>query len=508
MQNQSTNNKRIAKNTIFLYVRMLITMAVGLFTSRIVLRTLGVEDYGIYNIVGGIVVLFNFVNQSLLSGTQRFLSYELGKSVPDIKTVFSACAKMHIGLSIIFFVLAETLGLWFVNTQLNVPEMRIVAVNWVYQFSVLGCIVQIIRCPYNAAIISYERMSIYAYISIIEAVLKLITALVLLIVFLDKLILYSFITFIVLTIISVIYIVYCHKNLPDVRIVKVKNNPYYKKIFNFSKWTIWGSLANMGKEQGLNLIINLFYGVALNAAVGIANQVNVHISSFVQGFQQALNPQLTKSEAVNDRSRQADLIFKSAKFSFMIMLAFAVPIMFNLDYLLYLWLGEYPEHTTSICYIIIIGVLFETLSGPLWVSIYATGRIKTYQIIIGIIALMNIPLSYISCKMGFFPEMVYVIRSVIAIVCVLTQLTFLRKYINLDIMMFINKVVIPISILILLILPLFYIKWKYFTHTNFYSFMLETIIILFYDLIIMVLIGLSKGERLFITQQISKMLKK
>ena len=505
---QSANNKRIAKNTIFLYVRMLITMAVGLFTSRVVLRTLGVEDYGIYNIVGGVVVLFNFVNQSLLSGTQRFLSYELGKSVPDIKTVFSACAKMHIGLSIIFFVLAETFGLWFVNTQLNVPETRMIAVNWVYQFSVLGCIVQIIRCPYNAAIISYERMSIYAYISIIEAVLKLITALVLLIVFFDKLILYSFITFVVLTIISMIYIVYCYKKLPGVHIVKVKNNPYYKEILNFSKWTIWGSLANMGKEQGLNLIINLFYGVALNAAVGIANQVNVHISSFVQGFQQALNPQLTKSEAGNDRARQADLILKSAKFSYIIMLALAVPIMLNLDYLLYLWLGEYPEHTTFICYIIIIGVLIETLSGPLWVSIYATGKIRTYQIVIGMIALMNIPLSYISCKLGLCPEMVYIIRSSIAVVCVLIQLVFLRKYINLDIMMFINKVIIPVSFLMFLILPLFYLKWKYFVHTTFCSFMLETIIILFYEFTIIALIGLSKEERLFIGQRIFKMLKK
>lgn len=487
---------------------MLITMAIGLFTSRIVLRTLGVEDYGIYNIVGGVVVLFNFVNQSLLSGTQRFLSYELGKEQPDVKTVFSACAKMHIGLSVIFFIVAETIGLWFVNSQLNIPETRMIAANWAYQFSVLGCIVQIIRCPYNAAIISYERMSIYAYISIVEAVLKLLTAYLLLVVYIDKLILYSIITFVLLTIVSLIYIVYSNKQLPDVRIVKVEKNPYYREIFNFSKWTIWGSLANMAKEQGLNLIINLFYGVTLNAAVGIANQVNAHISSFVQGFQQALNPQLTKSEASNDRRRQADLILKSAKFSFLIMLTLAVPIMLNLDYLLYLWLGEYPPHTTTICYIIIIGVLIETLSGPLWVSIYATGRIRTYQIVIGTIALLNVPLSYVSCKIGMAPEMVYIIRSCIAAVCVLTQLIFLRKYIGLDVMKFVSKVITPLFFLLVLLLPFFYVKWSYFSITSFYSFLVETILIILYEVIIILYVGLSKGEREFIIQRLLKTLKR
>lgn len=483
---------------------MIVTMAIGLFTSRIVLRTLGVEDYGIYNIVGGVVVLFNFVNQSLLSGTQRFLSYELGKEQPDIKTVFSACAKMHIGLSVIFFFVAETVGFWFVNTQLNIPEARMVAANWVYQFSVLGCIFQIIRCPYNAAIISYERMSIYAYISIIEAVLKLLTAYLLLVVFFDKLILYSIITFVVLTLVSLIYIIYCHKQLSDLRIIKVKKNPYYKEIFNFSKWTIFGSLANMGKEQGLNLIINLFYGVTLNAAVGIANLVNSHISSFVHSFQQALNPQLTKSEAGHNRERQADLIFKSSKFSFLIMIALAAPIMLNLEYLLYLWLGEYPLHTISICYIIIIGVLIETLSGPLWVSIYATGRIRTYQIVIGTIALLNVPLSYAFCKIGAAPEIVYITRSFISLLCVLTQLSFLRKYIELDVFNFFRKVITPLSIIVALLIPFFYIKLTYFSETSFYSFLFETIVILLYEFIAIIYIGLTKGERLFIIEQLLK----
>lgn len=489
-------------------MRMLITMAIGLFTSRIVLRTLGIEDYGIYNIVGGVVVLFNFVNQSLLSGTQRFLSYELGKEQPDVRIVFSACAKMHIGLSVIFFIVAETVGLWFVNTQLNIPETRMIAANLAYQFSVLGCVVQIIRCPYNAAIISYERMSIYAYISIVEAVLKLVTAYILLVIVLDKLILYSIVTFVVLTIVSLIYIIYCYKHLPDVRIIRVRKNPYYKEIFNFSKWTIFGSLANMGKEQGLNLIINLFYGVTLNAAVGVANQVNTHISSFVHGFQQALNPQLTRSEAGHNRDRQADLIFKSSKFSFLIMLALAAPIMLNLDYLLYLWLGEYPAHTTSICYIIIIGVLIETLSGPLWVSIYATGRIRIYQIVIGTIALLNVPLSYVFCKIGMVPEMVYITRSCIAVACVLTQLAFLRKYIELDILKFVRKVIVPLFSLISVLLPLFYIKLAYFSDTNLTSLLVETIVILLYEFIAIMFVGLSKGERLFIIQRLPKKQKK
>lgn len=482
-------------------------MAIGLFTSRIVLRALGVEDYGIYNIVGGVVVLFNFVNQSLLSGTQRFLSYELGKILPDIKTVFSACAIMHIGLSIIFFIVAETLGLWLVNTQLNLPETRMIAVNWVYQFSILGCIVQIVRCPFNAAIISYERMSIYAYISIIEAIFKLVVAYLLVVIICDKLILYSIVTFVILVIISLIYIVYCYKQLPQVRIIKINNNPYYKEIFNFSKWTIFGSLANMGKEQGLNLIINLFYGVTLNAAVGIANQVNAHISSFVQGFQQALNPQLTMSEAGKDRDRQTELILKSSKFSFIIMFALAIPIMLNLDFLLSVWLGEYPDHTTSLCSIIIIGILIETLSGPLWVSIYATGKIKIYQIVIGCIALLNIPLSFFSSKFGMPPEMVYVIRGLIAIVCICVQLCFLKIYINLNIRIFVKKVILPTSLMLLLVLPCFIIKSTYFLSTNVHSFLIESISILTYEILIIGFVGLSKYERVFVIRKVKNIIK-
>lgn len=508
MSDQSANNKRIAKNTAFLYMRMLITMAIGLFTSRIVLRTLGVEDYGIYNIVGGVVVLFNFVNQSLLSGTQRFLSYELGKEQPDVKTVFSACAKMHIGLSVIFFIVAETIGLWFVNTQLNIPEARMIAANWAYQFSVLGCIVQIIRCPYNAAIISYERMSIYAYISIVEAILKLVTAYLLLVVVFDKLILYSIFTFVVLTIVSLIYIIYCHKLLSDVRIIKVKKNPYYKEIFNFSKWTIFGSLANMGKEQGLNLIVNLFYGVTLNAAVGIANQVNIHISEFVSNFQVALNPQLTKSEVGGNRERQYGLIYKSAKFSYFIMLFLSVPIILNLDYLLTLWLGEYPPHTTSICLFIILGVLIETLSGPLWVSIFATGKVRTYQIVISAILLMNIPLAFIVGKLGLPPAGIYAIRAFIYIAALTTRLIFLKRLIGLEFTKFATNVIAPVLLVSIPLFALIFVKQQFVLDTTFVSFLVESILVVLIETVFIGWLGLNKNERDFITQTIFKKIKK
>ena len=482
MSEQATNNKRIAKNTMFLYFRMLLTMGIGLYTSRIVLQVLGIENYGIYNLVGGVVILFTFINNSLLSGTQRFLSYELGKENPNIKEVFSSCFRLHLILAFIFLIIAETIGLWFVNTKLIIPEGRLYAANWVYQFSVITCVINIIRCPLNATLIAYERMGIYAYIGIIEAILKLITVYLLFIIHIDKLISYSILTFIAMLIVLIINTVYTLKRLPEISLVKVQNKKIMNNIVNFSKWAIFGSLANVGMEQGLSIIINFFYGVIGNAAVGVANQVNSHISGFVSNFQVALNPQLTKNEASNDRERQYMLIYKSAKFSYFIMLFLAAPIILNLDYILHIWLGNYPPHTTSICMFIIIGVLIETLSGPLWVSIFATGKIRAYQITISIILLMNIPLAFIVGKIGLPPAGVYAVRASLFILALSTRLIFLRKLIDLKLINFLKNVIHPVIIVSLPLFVIIFAKYQFLPNTNFLLFTVESILIILFEI--------------------------
>lgn len=493
---------------MFLYFRMLLTMAIGLYTSRIVLQVLGVENYGIYTLVGGVVILFTFINNSLLSGTQRFLSYELGKESPNIKEVFTSCFRLHLILSVLFLIVAETIGLWFVNTQLVIPAGRLYAANWVYQFSVITCVISIIRCPLNAALISYERMGIYAYIGILEALLKLAVAYLLYISTADKLISYAILTFISMFIVLIINTIYTLRKLPEIKLVKVPDRKIMRDVVDFSKWTIFGSLANVGMEQGLSIIINFFYGVVGNAAVGVANQVNSHIVGFVNNFQVALNPQLTKNEAGKDRERQYNLIHKSAKFSFFIMLFLAVPIVINLDYILYIWLGNYPPHTTSICMFVILGVLIETLSGPLWVSIFATGKIRVYQIVISIILLMNVPLAYAVGKLGLPPAAVYAIRASIFIVALTVRLLYLKRLIDLNLLQFAKKVLYPIALVSIPLFVLIILKHQYLPNTNFLSFMIESILIVIIEIGLIGWLGLNKSERAFISKTILKKIRR
>lgn len=501
MSNTTGGNKRIVKNTLFMYLRMLLTMVVSLYTSRVVLRTLGVDDYGIYNIVGGVVVLFTFINSAMASGTQRHLSYELGKKDEgNITEVFSACLKIHLLLAVVIFILAETIGLWFLNTQMNFPANRMEAVNWVYQFSIFGCVASIVRVPYNAAIIAYERMSFYAYMGIIEAVLKLVVVYLLLFFAMDKLILYSILMFAVILLITLWFVLFCYKSFDKVRIVRVQDKKLYIRLVSFSGWALFGSVANVGLQQGINIIINIFYGVALNAAVGVANQVNAAISNFVHGFQQALNPQLVKSQAGEDKARQFQLICESSKLSFFIMFVMAFPLMANLDYLLTLWLGEYPAHTVGICNMIIVGALIECLSGPLWVTIFATGNIKTYQIVISSILLLNIPVSYIGGRFGMSSETMFAARNVIYVVAFLIRLAFLKKMINMDVHGFLCRVVIPIlKVLCVTILPIIVLmKTIMAPSDDFGMFIWQTLLICVYEVPIIYFLGLLPNERQYI----------
>lgn len=499
----SQNNKRIAKNTIYMYMRMLLIMLVSLFTSRIILQTLGKQDFGTYSIVGGVVVLFTFISSAMSTGTQRHLSYELGKTEGDVPTIFSACLKVHINLALIIFLLSETVGLWFVNTKMNLPVDRMDVVNWIYQFSILSCVISIVQVPFTAAIISHEKMSFYAYLSILDVSMKLGIVYILTVLPLDKLLLYGILLLLVNIITFTCYVIYCNAMLKDIRIVRIKDSSIYKKLLSFSGWALLGSLANVGYQQGVNILINIFYGVSLNAAVGIANQVNGAVMQFVNGFQQALNPQLVKAEATKDRSRQMDLIFKSSRFSFLIMVCFSFPLMMNLDYILVLWLGDYPEYTYEICQTIMFGTLIETLSGPLWVTVFATGKIKKYQIVISTILLCNLPFSYFGGKLGMPPYGMYFIRIVLFFVALITRLAFLSKYINLNCISFLRKVILPISLISMCLYGMYIVSDFYnFSANALGALIYQSLIYLILIVVLSFFIGLTMEERKIITTRI------
>lgn len=479
-----------------MYIRMLFLMLINFYTSRVVLKSLGAEDYGTYNVVGGVVVMFTFINAAMTTGTQRHLSFELGIPDSNIGRVFSACFNIHLWLAVLIVLLAETVGLWFLNTKLNFPEGRMAAVNWVYQLSILSCVISIIRVPYNAAIIAYEKMSFYAYIGIIEGILKLAIVFVLAYSPLDKLVYYAILMTFVITVVTIAYYVYCSRNFREIRNSKVKDKALYKHLLNFSGWTLFGSVANMARNQGITFIVNIFYGVTVNAAIGIANQVNAAISQFVTGFQQALNPQLTKAEASMDREYQTRIVNKTAKYSFLVILFCSVPILYNLDFLLSFWLGEYPTYTREFCLWIVIATLIDSVSGPLWVTIFATGKIKYYQIYISFLLLLNLPLAYACGVLNWEPQYVIVFQALVNFLAIFVRLHIMRSLIHFSIRHFAKDVFLHIIAVSLFMLPIIHIFNEYLERaTTFSQLILQTFVLMGYESVVIGFVGLSKSER-------------
>jgi len=490
----SANNKRIAKNTILLYFRMLLTMAVTLYTSMVVLKTLGVDDFGIYNIVGGVVVLFSFLNNAMSTATQRFLNFEMGKGAEgNVNRMFSMSMTAHLSIALIVVILAETIGLWFLNTQLNIPADRMNAANWVYQFTILTFCIQIIRVPYNASIIAYEKMSFYAYIGIIEVVLKLLIVFLLLFFGWDKLKLYAVLTFGVAFVVLILYKLYCNKAFATCRYNFFWDKALYKKLMSFSGWSLFGSVANVGAQQGLNILLNIFFGVAINAAMGIANQVSSAVFGFVSNFQTAFNPQIVKSYAMNDRTYFMNLIFQSSKFSYYLLLLLSIPLLISTDFILQVWLTNVPEYTASFCRLIILFLLIDAISAPLWMSVQATGEIRNYQILIGSLILLNFPLAYLALKLGYPPESVLIVRVLINLLNYAVRIFYLRTKINLPSGKYIREVILVVSLVTLLALPLpllvdhFSAGWTGLIAT--------TIVALFSTGLCIYAVGLKKSER-------------
>ena len=456
MSDTSTNNKRIAKNTLLLYVRMLFMMAISLFTSRVILGTLGVEDYGIQNVVGGIVAMFGFLNGSMSSATQRYITFALGKGDKDrLQTVFCTALQIHALIAVIIVLLGETVGLWFLYNKMQLPADRMNAAFWVLQCSIVSTVVMIVSVPYNACIIAHEKMSAFAYISVLEAVLKLVIVYLLLVFPFDKLIVLAVLTLIVQLFIRFCYSIYCHRHFEETKYRHVWDKTLFKEMNGFAVWSLWGNLSVVLYTQGLNMILNVFFGPVVNAARAIAVQVQGAVQQFVGNFQMALNPQITKNYASGNLEQMHSLMFRSARFSFLLLFFLSLPVLLETKFILTLWLKTVPDNAVIFTQIMICISLIYTTANPCVIANQATGKVKVYQMVVGGILLTILPISYIVLKLGAPAYSVFIVHFCVESVAQFTRMYMLRKLINLPVRQYLHNIYFPIvaTVAVAIILP-------------------------------------------------------
>lgn len=447
----SSKSQRIAKNTLFLYFRMLITMLVSLYTSRIILNTLGVEDYGIYNVVGGVVMMFSIINGTMATAVQRFMNYEMGKKNEErLKTVFNISIVIHIGIALIVLILLESIGVWFLNNKMNISPKRMNAANWVLQFSTFSFVATILSVPYNAAIIANEKMKAFAFISILEVSFKLLIVFSLSWFSFDKLKLYAVLMFLLSVLLRIVYGIYAKKNFKECRFKWQWNKDIFKEMTAFAGWNMIGVSSSILRTQGVNIVLNIFYGTFVNAAMGIANQVKSAIENFTNNFIVALNPQITKSFASGDKSYLMTLVFHGSKYAFYLLLFISLPIILEAEIILKLWLKTVPEYAVIFVRLTLVVSLIESLSKTLIQAMFATGKIRDYQLMVGSITLLNLPLSLLFLYWGYPPQAVFIIAIIIAIISLFVRLTMLKTMINIQVKNFLYKVVINVIIISIL----------------------------------------------------------
>lgn len=493
-----STDKLIVKNTLFLYFRMFLVMGVTLYTSRIVLEQLGVSDYGVYSIVGGIVALFGFLNSSMSSATQRYLAFDLGKKDDKkLQKTFSATLTIHLAIAIIILFFAETLGLWYVNYKVILPPERLFAANVVYQFSVLTALIGIIQVPYDSLIMAYEKMNIYAYISIVEVSLKLTLVFFLVYYPGDKLIAYGAMMFLVSLIIRIAYQIYCKKKYVVSKYKFEYDKIYFKELISYSGWNLFGGLASVSRGQGINIVLNLFFGTVANAAYGLTLQVQSATNQFVTNFQRAVNPQIIKTYSEGNLKRMQKLIIQSSKFSFLLMFLLVAPILLNTDFILNLWLKNPPKYTVIFVQLSLISILIDSVSYPFRTGVQATGHIKLYQAVVGSIQLLSIPISYVWLYLGGEPEVVFYAIIMGSFLSLIFRVYFLHKQVKLNINEFLNQVISRVLVICLLM-------YCYSLLSNYIQFESDVLKLFISGIITIVLflLGLSKKEIVKIKQLI------
>lgn len=504
----SISTKRIVKNTIFLYFRQIIIMLINLYAMRVILDKLGAEDYGIYTVVGGVVILFAFFNNALTSATQRFLNYELGKAADSrANEVFNASFILHAGISIVVVILSETVGLWFIIHRLNIPEARHVAAIWCYQFSILALIINIIRVPFHATIIAYERMDFFAFLSIFEAFLKLVIVFAISITVFDRLIVYSFFTCAVVFVVTAIYWVYSKKKYEITHFRCVKNKNTFKELVNFSAWLLTGGVADVCKSQGITMILNIFCGVIVNAAMGIAQQINTIIGQFVSNFQVAYTPQIVKSYAGREYNRFQNLVVQSMKVSFMLITFIGIPFAVNAEPVVSLWLKDVPEYTILFIRLILIDSVVYAFIGPLSSAITAVGDIKGYQVGVSIFNFLNLPISYIFLKLGAAAYFILIARFSISFIALVWRFFYLKEKIGLNPWLLILNPLLTSCIVLCISLAGTYFVFKIVDYDviRFFASCTTSVIL---NLLLFYIVLLSRSERTALVSVLKKRLVK
>lgn len=498
--NTDNNNKRIVKNTLLLYMRQLVVLSAELYISRAVLKILGVTDFGIYNVIAGVVVMFSFMMTTLSSASQRFLSFDLAKGdIKRLKETFSMVVLSSAILALFTFFLIETFSVWFLNTEMTIPEERLYAANWVLQFSILSYSVRFLSFPYLSLINSHEKMGAYAYISIADVFLKLMMVFLLTFTSNDKLVSYSILMFVDSLLITLLYRFYCHRNFAESHCVFFYERRRFMEICSFAWWNMIGLVANLLRNQGANALLNVFFNPAINAARGIAYQVNGAITSFSGNFYAAVRPQIVKNYAVGECERMQSLIMMSSRLAFYLLLLLSLPVILNVDQILGIWLDTPPDYTDLFVQIVLITAMFEVFSLPLGSGMQATGHIKNYQIVVSGIYLLNIPISYIFLRYGFPPETVMYVNLVLVIIDIMPRLYFCRKYYSLSISKFLYEVLLKTWTIALVcyIVGSFIVSLVNYNQTSFGLFLSISLLLIMVILVIS-LVGVSREERTII----------
>lgn len=443
------DTKKITKNTLILYVRLLLSMCIGLYTSRVVLQVLGVDDFGIYNVVGGVVAMFGVFNAAMASSSSRFITFELGRGEGDnVRNVFGTSLLIHIGLALLVGIGVLILGSFFMQQYMNIPVHRLESAKWAFYCAVFSSCIYIATVPYNAMVVAHEKMNVVASLSILEMVLKLIAVYFLQFIGEDKLESYALLLVLSQLVVQVLYVVYCWVRFKEARSGISLDRNFLKLMTSFAGWSIFGEAAAILFTQGLNILLNIFFGTAVNAARGIAVQVQSLVSRFVGGFQTAVNPQITKSFANHDLTYMHRLIIISSKYSFFMLLLLCLPIMLETERLLTWWLTVVPPHTVNFIRIILMTSMIECLANPLIFAVKATGRIKMYQFIMGSLMLLVVPISYVALKMGLPAESVFAVHLIITLVGHTVRVVLISPMIKLPVQEYLNKVLLKCVIIL------------------------------------------------------------
>lgn len=504
MANQ-INNSLVLKNTIMLYIRMGLVMIVSLYTSRVLLQALGVVDYGIYNIVGGVVVMFALFNNILTVAIRRFLAIAITSNDEErLKVVFKASVRAVMLVAVILAILMETFGLWLVNHKLNIPSDRLHAANWAFQLSILSFVLNLNALPYNAAIVSFERMNVYAYIGILEVVLKLLfTFCVLCIDAIDKLILYSILFFILSNCIRYIDVWYCRKHIISVSNETAVSKEDVLSIFKFSSWAVLGSVFYMLATQGINITMNLFFGVILNAAMGVSQTVSNAVSQFGGNFMTAFNPPLTKSFAAEGMSANTyNFTVRVTKMTILLMSIIAFPLILNISDILNIWLTEVPQYTAAICVIAILYVTIDIITSPLYILAYADGNVKMYSIVLSIIQLFYVIIFYVACKLGANPVQALSFNILCALAQHIGRLVILKNIMNFEVIRYCKDTVLPYAIPCIIFCLLQYYLLNNIAGSSILLLISKIIIIEIVIVFTLYLFYLNRQERSFITKTI------